>query len=170
MHAEIQFGSRVHMLPLPKNHILKCRKKLAKNLHVHIHNICSFVKFHEKPIFFVVYVKKRKLILWKALFLVLCFIFLHTSHDKSQLCKGVAREDVHANFLFHFFLKFKICVRCISKWREHMLLCFKTPLPHAHDTTIRSHQVIITTKISSHVQIFWILLAGDCSAWQIFSI
>jgi hypothetical protein len=103
MHAEIQFGSRVHMLPLPKNHILKCRKKLAKNLHVHIHNICSFVKFHEKPIFFVVYVKKRKLILWKALFLVLCFIFLHTSHDKSQLFKGVAREDVHANFLFHFF-------------------------------------------------------------------
>jgi hypothetical protein len=34
-----------------------------KKLHVYLHNICVFVKFHEKMIFFVVYVKKRKFVL-----------------------------------------------------------------------------------------------------------
>jgi hypothetical protein len=39
------------------------KKFWQKILHVHQHNICAFVKFHEKSIFFVVYVKKRKFIL-----------------------------------------------------------------------------------------------------------
>jgi hypothetical protein len=31
LHAEIQFGSRVRMLPLPKKHISKCQKIWIKN-------------------------------------------------------------------------------------------------------------------------------------------
>jgi hypothetical protein len=36
-----------------------------------------FIKFQESPIFFVIYVKKRKIILWKYLFLALDFFYTH---------------------------------------------------------------------------------------------
>jgi hypothetical protein len=29
-----------------------------KNLHVHLNNLCAFVQFHKKPIFFVLEVKR----------------------------------------------------------------------------------------------------------------
>jgi hypothetical protein len=51
-------------------------------LHVHLHNICAFVKFQEKTNIFMIYVKKRKFILCKTLFLEL--IFFTQSHDKSS--------------------------------------------------------------------------------------
>jgi hypothetical protein len=74
-----QFGSCSRMLPLPKI-IFRSVEVFWKTIgHVYLHNICaSFVKFHENPIFFLVYVKKRKFILWKQLFCTK-FIFLHTS-------------------------------------------------------------------------------------------
>jgi hypothetical protein len=63
-HTKIQFGSRVLMLTLPNKLYFNVSKKFAKkNLHVNLHNICAFVKFHGKLIFFVIYVKKRKVIL-----------------------------------------------------------------------------------------------------------
>jgi hypothetical protein len=52
----------------------------------------------------MVYVKKRKFGLLKALLLALNFIFLHTLHNKKkfmkQLCWRVAREYVRVNFYF----------------------------------------------------------------------
>jgi hypothetical protein len=56
-----------------------------------------FEIWRENDHFYGLY-KKDKFILWKKLFLILNFVFLHTPHDKR-----VAREDVLANFLFQFF-------------------------------------------------------------------
>jgi hypothetical protein len=94
-YTEIQFGSRVHMLPLLKKHISNVKKNWPKFLHVNVHNISAFVKFRRKLICFVVYVKKTKIVMWNALFLAPNFIFLHTPHDTS-ICR-------RANFLFQFF-------------------------------------------------------------------
>jgi hypothetical protein len=61
----------------------------------------------------MVYVKNTKIVTWNILFLASKFVFLHTRHDTSIysetiLWAYVAREDVHADFLFQFFniLKF----------------------------------------------------------------
>jgi hypothetical protein len=53
-----------------------------KKLYMYISIIYVFVKFREKSIFCVVYVKKRKIILLKALFLAPNFIFFtHTTRQ-----------------------------------------------------------------------------------------
>jgi hypothetical protein len=58
---KIQFGSRVHMLPLLKRHILECQINLLKKMHLHIYNLSAFVKFRRKSILFVVYVKRQEM-------------------------------------------------------------------------------------------------------------
>jgi hypothetical protein len=63
LSADIQFGSRMHMLPLPKKHILECQKNWPNFLHLNIHNLSAFVKFHRKSILFCLY-KKDKIIMW----------------------------------------------------------------------------------------------------------
>jgi hypothetical protein len=60
---EIQFGSRVHMLPLFKRHILEHQRNMIKKLHLHIYNLNTFVKFRRKSILYVVYVKKTRIIM-----------------------------------------------------------------------------------------------------------
>jgi hypothetical protein len=59
----------------------------------------------EKPIFFVVCVKKRNLSCEKSFFRT--GFFLHTPHDKSffmkQIRECIACEDVHVNLLFQLF-------------------------------------------------------------------
>jgi hypothetical protein len=52
---KFKFGSQMHMLPIPKNHISKCQK----NSYVHLYNPRVFLKFHEKPTFHVVDVKRQ---------------------------------------------------------------------------------------------------------------
>jgi hypothetical protein len=50
--GEIKFGSQVHMLLYQKIII----GSVENNLHVHLHNISEFSKYHEKPILFLLYV------------------------------------------------------------------------------------------------------------------
>ena len=73
--AEIQFSSQVHMLPILKKHILKCRKIMTKNF---VHKSRYFMWEHKvsrKNDIFVCYVKKTKKCLVKRLILAPKFVF-----------------------------------------------------------------------------------------------
>jgi hypothetical protein len=70
----------------PKNIFLNfnCQKiSTTKNSYVHIDNLCAFVQFREKTIFFMIDVKKTKHVPQKALFLPPNFVFFSTAQMTS---------------------------------------------------------------------------------------
>jgi hypothetical protein len=99
-------------------------------LHLHIHNLSAFVKFHQKSICFVVCVKKIKTIMRNALFLELKFMFLHTLHDTpffmQRFCGHIAREDVCVKILFYFLIFWNILnmyfkiYRVYASWSQNI--------------------------------------------------
>jgi hypothetical protein len=125
--VEIQFGSRVHILPLPKSCIWKWRENLQNILHIHLHNIYLFAKFHEKLIFFVVYVKKRKFILWTTLFLNTEFcLFPHATWQVDFFWNDFVRAHDVKMYVRFFFLKFyffKHMCKIHFKVKELVLPC-----------------------------------------------
>ena len=78
--------------------------------------------------------KKVKLYLVKSIIFITEFCLFYTLHMISRffmkrLCERVASVDVRTKFFVSIFLKFKMFITCISKYREHMHPCSKTPLP-----------------------------------------
>jgi hypothetical protein len=57
-------------------------KNWSKILHVYLHNICGFVKFREKTIFFGVYVKEKNYIVENLIFAP---NFIHFTHATQQV-------------------------------------------------------------------------------------
>jgi hypothetical protein len=94
-YTEIQFGSRMHMLPLLKKHISKVKKKLTKIFACTCSQSKRVCKVLPKTDMFCGLCKKTKIVMWNALFLAPNFIFLHMPHDTS-ICR-------RTNFLFQFF-------------------------------------------------------------------
>jgi hypothetical protein len=91
-----------------------------KFLYVHLHQVCPFVNFSQKPTFVVVYVKKDTIYLMKSLILALNFVFLHMSHAKllfmKRFCGHIACGYAHVGiFLFNYLTFRNICLRCILK-------------------------------------------------------
>jgi hypothetical protein len=133
--SEIQFGSRVHMLHLPKKHISKCHKNLINIFAFTYSQSNDLVKFCRKLIHFVIYVKKKiKIIIWNALFLASNLSFLHTPHDTST-CRATtlwacSTWRYTCKVFVSIFWHFKIYQICVSKYREHMLPGAKTPRKH----------------------------------------
>jgi hypothetical protein len=132
--SEIQFDFRVHMLPLPKNIFGNVKKTWPKFLHLHIHNLSTFVQFRQKSISFVVYVKKTKNCNVKCLIFNIKFCFF-THATWYLICRATtlwacSTRRCTCKLFVLIFWHFKICQICISKYWKHMLPRVKTSLPY----------------------------------------
>jgi hypothetical protein len=79
---------------------------------VHLHKICALVNVREKTILFMVYPKKRKNILWKALFLALNFVLLDTLHEKLIFRKTTLQACITWRCTCKFFVSIFLQSKC----------------------------------------------------------
>jgi hypothetical protein len=106
--TEIQFGSRVHIFPLPNVHILECQNILIENSTcTSSQYMCISQILWETDIFYGL-CKKEKNYPVKSLIFSTEFFPFYTRQMTNRffmkwLCGRVECEDVHADFLFQIF-------------------------------------------------------------------
>jgi hypothetical protein len=107
--SEIQFESRMHMLPIPKKNIFLSAKKFQQKLVTSTipQSMCVCEVSRETNISYGQCIKDKTYII-KTIFLALNFIFLRRPNGKlfffvKQLCVHATCKDVRANILFKFF-------------------------------------------------------------------
>jgi hypothetical protein len=101
--------------PITKKHILKYLKILKKYLDIYLDILCSFMKFNEKRIFFVISAKKNKFRCSNIVIYVNISCLFCTSHKKNvfSLQNFMGEHKLFRCTLRIFCLIFFYILKCI---------------------------------------------------------